>query len=93
MNVVVSPGTKAQVVVTDKCNQTILDVAAQPIINISARGPQGPGGGSGPILEASFLIEEDVTLREHFNGLSLGPVTIASGYSVTVPSGSYWMVI
>lgn len=95
MTVTVLPSERAQVVVTDRCSTTIIEVPAQPKVVISARGPQGPGGGlgGGPILQSSYLIEEDVTLRENFNGLSLGPVTIASGWSITVPSGAYWMVM
>lgn len=93
MRVTVQPQAKAQAIINDGHARAIIELAAPSKVLVSARGPQGPGGGSGPILEASFLIEEDVTLRENFNGLSLGPVTIASGWSVTVPSGAYWMVL
>lgn len=96
MRVTVQPQAKAQAIINDGHARAIIELAAPSKVLVSARGPQGPegsGGGGGPILEASFLIEEDVTLRENFNGLSLGPVTIASGWSVTVPSGAYWMVL
>ena len=33
------------------------------------------------------------TLPAGFNGLSVGPLTIASGVSVTIGSGQRWVVI
>jgi len=53
----------------------------------------GAGGGSaGPILEPAYIISQDVTLGANKNGLSVNSVEIASGYSVTVPSGATWTI-
>ena len=50
-------------------------------------------GASGPILESEITISENYSLTAGTNGLSVGPVTIAAGYNVTVPSGQTWMVL
>jgi hypothetical protein len=33
------------------------------------------------------------TMPSGYNGLSSGPITIASGVTVTVPSGSSWSIV
>jgi len=50
------------------------------------------GGSAGPILEPAYIISRDVTLGANRNGLSFNSVEIASGYSVTVPSGATWTI-
>lgn len=50
-------------------------------------------GGGGPILESDILISNSYTISTGKNGLSVGPVTVESGDSVTVPSGQRWVVI
>lgn len=52
----------------------------------------GAGGGSGPVLEAAYVISQDVTLGASKHGLSLYSVEVGSGYSVTVPSGAIWTI-
>lgn len=37
-------------------------------------------------------ITENSTLPSSFNGISVGPITIGSGISITVPSGQRWVV-
>ena len=39
------------------------------------------------------IISENYTFDTGYNGVSAGPVTIASGYTVTVPSGSAWSIV
>lgn len=41
----------------------------------------------------SNSIAEDITITTGNNGLTAGPVTIASGYTVTISSGSRWVVL
>jgi hypothetical protein len=48
---------------------------------------------TGPILESEITIDENYTISTGKNGLSVGPVTIASGYNVTVPAGQTWVVL
>jgi len=49
-------------------------------------------GGKG-LIENSATITEDVTITTGNNAISAGPVTISSGITVTVPSGSVWTVV
>ena len=52
----------------------------------------GGGGGGGPILESQIVISQDYTLTSNTNGLSISPVTVATGYAVTVPTGQLWAI-
>jgi hypothetical protein len=52
----------------------------------------GGGGGGGPILESQIIISQDYTLTSNTNGFSVGPVTVATGYAVTVPTGQVWVI-
>jgi hypothetical protein len=49
--------------------------------------------GSATILESKQTISSNYTLTAGYNGISVGPVTIASGYAVTIPSGAKWLVV
>lgn len=55
------------------------------------------GGGSNitglGLWENSATINADYTIATGNNALSSGPVTIASGVTVTVPSGSVWAIV
>lgn len=52
----------------------------------------GGGGTAGPVLEAAYVINENVTLGTSKHGLSLYSVEVGSGYSVEVPSGATWTI-
>lgn len=45
------------------------------------------------ILQPAQTLFVDVTLENNRNGLSVGPVTVASGVTITVPSGAVWAII
>ena len=51
------------------------------------------GIADGDILQPAQTLSEDVTLENNRNGISVGPVTIASGVTITVPSGAVWAII
>ena len=53
----------------------------------------GGGGGSGVVLESQITISTNYTITSNTNGLSVSPVTVATGYSVTVGSGQTWMIL
>lgn len=53
-------------------------------------GAGASGGTSSPILQPAYVISENVTLGVNRNGLSLGTVEVASGYTVEVPQGAIW---
>jgi hypothetical protein len=52
----------------------------------------GGGGSNGPILESQIVISQNYTLTSNTNGLSIAPVTVATGYAVTVPTGQVWLI-
>ena len=43
-------------------------------------------------FEHTNTISSNLTISTDYNALSAGPITVASGYSVTVPSGSTWVI-
>ena len=49
-------------------------------------------GGEG-YIENSATVTQSSSVRVGFNAVSAGPVTINSGVSVTVPSGSRWIIV
>lgn len=49
-------------------------------------------GGMG-YVENSATISQSATINAGNNAISAGPVTLASGVTVTVPSGSVWTVV
>jgi hypothetical protein len=50
------------------------------------------GGSSGPILESQIVISQNYTLTSNTNGFSVGPVSVATGFAVTVGTGQTWLV-
>lgn len=53
----------------------------------------GGGGSSGPLTETSQTISSNYTVTSGKNGLSVGPVTIATGVTVTIGDGQRWVII
>ena len=45
------------------------------------------------IIEASNTVYNSYTLTSGNNGYSVGPVTILTGKSITVPTGQKWVVL
>jgi hypothetical protein len=56
----------------------------------------GGGGGAeagGAIYENTQSINANYTITTNKNGFSVGPITVASGVTVTVPSGSRYVIM
>ena len=53
----------------------------------------GGGQAGGAILTNETTASEDYTMPSGINGFSVGPVTVASGITVTITSGQRWVVI
>ena len=58
------------------------------------------GGGTGqafapsvPIYENTQSVASSYTITAGSSAMSTGPITLASGVTVTVPSGSRWVVL
>ena len=50
-------------------------------------------GGSQGIVLNNTTISANYTIETGVNGFSVGPVTVGSGYAVTVASGQRWLVL
>ena len=48
---------------------------------------------NGQVLSLPNIITQDFTVAENYNALSIGPVAIADGVTVTVPEGSTYVVV
>ena len=48
---------------------------------------------SNGIFVNNLTVGTSYTIASGYSGLSVGPVTVASGKSVTVPSGSRWVIL
>jgi hypothetical protein len=65
--------------------------------NASAWGALGggaTGGGADQVfVENGQTVTSDYTITTNFNAMSTGPILVDSGITVTVPSGSNWVVL
>jgi hypothetical protein len=61
--------------------------------SINQRWEAKPGGSASSIIaESSQIISQNYTLSNGKNGLSVSPVAIASGYTVTIPADAVWLI-
>jgi len=61
---------------------------------VAAAEGGGPSKGTDHIIRTNALtIAENITLAATENGMTAGPVTINSGYAVTVSSGATWTIV
>ncbi len=60
-----------------------------------ANGAAGAVGAGGDriFFENDIQVDNSYTISTNKNAVTAGPVTIASGAIVTVPSGSTWVVV
>ena len=67
----------------------------QCICYTRASGEPIVGGATATLgfFEHTHTISSNLTITTDYNALSAGPITVASGYSVTVPSGSTWVIV
>jgi hypothetical protein len=50
-------------------------------------------GANNCLYENNQTIGANYTITTNRNAMSVGPITVADGVSVTVPSGSIWIVL
>jgi len=60
---------------------------------IDEAGGGGATGGGGAINLNLNSITENYTFEDNYNGVSAGPVTIASGVTVTIGALSAWSIV
>ena len=51
------------------------------------------GGGDEVFVETDVTISTSYTLSSNKNALTVGPITISAGATVTVPNGQRWLVL
>jgi len=59
-------------------------------------GSLGYAAGGGPdsiFQENGQTVTTNYTISTNYNAITAGPVTINTGVTVTVPTGSYWVII
>lgn len=56
-------------------------------------GGASGGGGNPFVYENDQTVTVDYTITSGKNGMTAGPITINSGITVTVPSGSVWTIV
>ncbi len=62
--------------------------------NGSAWGSIGGGASAGgAIYENANAISANYTITTNTNGMSVSPLTVAAGVTVTIPTGSRWVVL
>ena len=70
------------------------DDTSAEIYDGSAWGSVGGGGAATTVYaEHAHTLSENLSIASGNNAVSGGPITINSGYSVTVPSGSVWTIV
>ena len=64
-------------------------------VNVIAHGDTATGGGGGEngYLENSATVSETAAFDSGNNGISAGPVTVATGVTLTIPTGSRWAIV
>ena len=51
-----------------------------------------PAAAGGAVVENGQTITSNYTMTTGYNGESVGPITVAAGVSITIPTGSRWAV-
>jgi hypothetical protein len=69
-----------------------LRVVALEMNSLSSGVAQG-GGTDQVFFENQKTVSTSYTITTNRNAMSTGPITVSSGVTVTVPSGSRWLVI
>ncbi len=82
-NVRLAVGTNNQVLTADSTTATGLKWASVSSGNVTSLG----------LWENNATISANYSIASGNNGMSAGPITVASGVTVTVPSGSSWAVV
>ena len=71
-----------------------VDVISSIAVDVPEGGGGATGGGTDEVFyENDTVITTDYTITEGKNAGTFGPVTIDSGVTVTIPSGSVWTVV
>jgi hypothetical protein len=90
-NVLLGNGTAAPQVVAPSTSGNVLTSDGT---TWASQAPAASGASAGGVIwENSLVVSSNYTLAAGKNGFSVGPITINSGVSVTVPSGQRWVIL
>lgn len=62
------------------------------VVGITGGGATG-GGGDQVFVQNQQIVTTNYTLSTGYNAESVGPISINSGVTITVPSGSRWVIL
>ena len=96
--VIINAGTTAQRPVPAATGMFRFNTTGTQFEGYNGSAWTGVGGASGGaanpfVYENDITVSADYTLTTNKNGITAGPISINSGNTVTVPSGSVWTVI
>lgn len=91
--VITAPTTKVAITEAGGNGVVVSSRSSVDTVHLVTEGPQGPPGPPAVILESQQVISENWTIRAGYNGLSIGPVSVAAGYTVIVPAGAFWRIL
>ena len=89
IGVYTSTGATLSRTLTSSSTGSLLNLSGSALVFIST----GAADINGAIRENATSIDADYTLGSGNNALSVGPITVSDGVTVTVPSGSEWRII
>ena len=72
-----------------------IDISNGHLVHGTQHFDGGATGGNGDMsfLETDNSVNSDYTLSTNRNAMTVGPVTINSGATVTIPSGQRWIIL
>ena len=82
----VTTGTSGQVLTSG-------GVGVAPTFQTAAGGGATGAGGDAVFVENELIVTTDYTLSTNKSALSVGPITLNTGVSVTVPTGHTWVIL
>lgn len=77
-------------------NINVIGATGTPSSSTYLRGDgtwSAAGALAGVFYENSQTVSADYTITSGSNAMSAGPITIATGVTVTVPTGSNWVIL
>jgi len=73
---------------------SLLDSSGDVLASALDNALGGPSLGTASVVRTNAkVIAENITFAGSENGMTIGPITVNSGYTVTVASGSTWVVL
>lgn len=82
-------------VIDDSRNATVQSVTF-PDNSVQTTASSGQLLGSAAVKAIAYnsqTISENITISAGLNGLSAGPITIGTGFTVTISSGANWVIV